>query len=480
MRSLISIKDLSREEVEALILEALKRKTLPPSPSFSGKVLASLFYENSTRTRESHERAASRLGMDGIGFSGTEGTSVKKGEPLADTLRMYEGYGADVVVLRHPLEGAARYAADILRIPVINAGDGANAHPTQTLLDLMTIKEKVGSIDNLRIALVGDLKYGRTVHSLVAGLSLFSNVQLWLVAPDAMQMPSHIVHDFEQATSSTVMRTANLQEDVDIFYMTRIQRERFPKGPDGEYEFQKLSRLYHVNAALLKDKKVGIMHPLPRYKHRLEIALDVDALPNAWYIGQARNGLFMREALLSLVLSGTQPEKEAHKTEEAWHPLPIKNGKKMGEHMVYRLDNGTLIDHIDAGKGSSVLAVLGMGDVPFIYARNIRSQRSGKKDVVGFTDRELKPDELNKIALVTSSATVNIIRDRSVYKKGKVVLPSVIDNIVFCQNPRCITYKEHAEHAPQKFHVMSHEPLVLRCHYCEVPIKREEIVLKEN
>ena len=485
MCSLVSIKDLSREEVEFFISDAIGRKNSTPLQHHKGKVLASLFYENSTRTRESHERAARRLGMDVIGFSGTEGTSVKKGEPLADTLRMYEGYGANVVVLRHPLEGAARYAAEILTVPVINAGDGSNAHPTQTLLDLMTIKEKRGSIDNLRIALVGDLKYGRTVHSLITALRLFKNIQLWLVAPDSLQMPQYLVEEFEHSTDTRVTKIADLTTalaNVNVLYMTRIQRERFPEGPDGEYEYKKVSGIYCITPELLKDKSVGIMHPLPRYKRMLEISMDVDDLPNAWYIEQAKNGLYMREAILiKLLSSGSQPVPKSNGQKSLWNSIPITNGQKRGEHMVYRLDNGTLIDHINAGKGKDVLKVLALPeDTQLIYAHNLRSSRYGKKDVLGFTNRELNEQELNKVGLVAPEATINVIKDQKVMKKGTVILPTVIENLVVCPNPRCITSAQHNEHVHQKMIVESHDPLVLRCHYCELPIKREEIVLKEK
>ena len=484
MCSLVSIKDISREEVDFFITDASQRKKAIPKQQCTGKVLASLFYENSTRTRESHERAARRLGMDVIGFSGTEGTSVKKGEPLADTLRMYEGYGADIVVLRHPLEGAARYAAEILTVPIINAGDGSNAHPTQTLLDIMTIKEKHGSIDNLRIALVGDLKYGRTVHSLIVALRLFKNITLWLVAPDSLQMPQHFVDEFEHSTGTRVTKIADLPTtvaNVDVLYMTRIQRERFPEGPDGEYEYKKVSGIYCITPEILKDKSVGIMHPLPRYKGMLEISMSVDSLPNAWYLEQAKNGLYMREAILYKLLLNPASNHQAQQKNQIWKDLPVTNGQKRGEHMVYRLDNGTLIDHIHAGKGKEVLQVLALPeDMQLIYAHNLRSSRYGKKDVLGFTDRELSEKELSKVALVAPEATINIIKNEKVMKKGRTVLPSVIENLVVCPNPRCITAAQHHEHVPQKMIVESHDPLVLRCHYCDLPIKREEIVLKEN
>jgi len=477
MRSIISITDLSREEIESLINSALERKKLKPSKFFQNKVLASLFYESSTRTRESTERAAERLGLRVMGFSGIEGTSVQKGEPLADTLRMYHAFGAHILALRHPLEGAARYAADILDIPVINCGDGSNSHPTQTLLDLMTITEKLGSIDNLRIAFVGDLKYGRTVHSLVTGLRMFKNITIWLVAPDSLKMPEHFIDGM------AVHHSEHLQDvipNVDILYMTRIQRERFPQGPEGEFEFERVSKLYHLTPAHLTTA-VGVMHPLPRYKHRIEISLDVDKLPNAWYLEQAHNGLFMREALLSRILSGSLPAQQIEKPSAGtWKDLLVNDGEKQSQRLVYRLDNGTLIDHIHTGKGKNVLSVLHVdAQATFVYASNIKSKRYGGKDIVGFPDKELTEQELSKVALVEPDATINIIRDKKVHRKGKVVLPKVIEKLVECQNPRCVTHPSQHEFAPQKFIVVSHDPLILKCHYCEIPVTREQIKLAD-
>src|SRR3989344_2987521 len=334
MRSIITINDLSREETLGLIRDALELKNGKRSEQFKG-VLASLFYESSTRTRESTERAAERLGLQVMGFSGTEGTSVQKGEPLADTVRMYQSYGANVLVMRHPLEGAARFAADVLNIPVINGGDGSNSHPTQTLIDLMTIFERLGKSDGLRIALVGDLKYGRTVHSLVTGLRMFHNISLILVAPDSLKMPQHFVENFEKngSTINHAQDMSDIMGQVDVIYMTRIQRERFPQGYEGEFEFDKVSRLYHLTPHYLKNKKVGIMHPLPRYKHRIEIGLDVDQLPNAWYMEQARNGLFLREALLAQILSGMLNDHTVANgaQEHLWKDVPITNGEKTGQ-----------------------------------------------------------------------------------------------------------------------------------------------------
>ncbi len=263
-----------------------------------GKLLATVFYEPSTRTRLSFESAMQRLGGGVISVAEAKtASSAAKGETLADTVRTIENY-ADAIVLRHPETGAARIAADAARVPILNAGDGTGEHPTQALLDLYTIRSERGQIDGLRIALVGDLKNGRTVHSLARALCLFK-VEFSLVAPAALAMPAE-VSDALRARNYAVEETNDLPRALatsDVVYMTRVQKERFadPK------QYEKLKNFYILNRELVaqgKDKLV-VMHPLPRID---EITTDVDALPNAAYFRQARNGVLMRMALLSAVL----------------------------------------------------------------------------------------------------------------------------------------------------------------------------------
>jgi aspartate carbamoyltransferase catalytic subunit len=243
----------------------------------------------------SFQSAMNRLGGKVIGFSDIKSISVQKGETLSDTVRMMEQY-SDVIVIRHPLEGSARLAAEVADVPVINAGDGANQHPTQTLLDLYTIKKEFGSIDGLTIALLGDLKYGRTVHSLAYALSLY-NVELVLVSPRELRMP-HEVTDHLEATKTPYREVVNLEDvpEVDVVYATRIQKERF--ADPNEYERTKDAyRIDRSSIRLLGDAR--IMHPLPRVS---EIAPEVDKTPNALYFEQAGNGIPVRMALLSMVL----------------------------------------------------------------------------------------------------------------------------------------------------------------------------------
>jgi aspartate carbamoyltransferase catalytic subunit len=293
---IISIRDFTREEIEEVLSRAAE---IEPDPELlRGRVMASLFFEPSTRTQLSFAAAMERLGGEVIGFAGTEATSIRKGESLHDTIKMVEHY-ADIIVIRHPLEGSARFAADIAEVPVINAGDGANQHPSQTLLDLFTIERFCGRIDGLRIGLVGDLKYGRTVHSLATALANFDNVGLRLIAPPLLRMPSKILEEELQGRVEFEEREELDLEGLDVVYMTRIQRERFP---DIE-EYEKVKGAYVLDLDACKQLKDGaiILHPLPRVD---EIAPEVDSLPQAKYFEQAANGLPVRMALLSLILLG--------------------------------------------------------------------------------------------------------------------------------------------------------------------------------
>lgn len=300
-KDIISIKDFSRDDIEEVLKVA---ETMVPSAKghekcriMDGKVLSTLFFEPSTRTKLSFESAMSRLGGSCIGFSEVSSTSLAKGETLADTIKMAECY-SDVIVIRHPQEGAARLAAEFSLKPVINAGDGAGQHPTQTLLDLFTIKDEKKKIDGNSITLVGDLKYGRTVHSLSYALSLF-DVELNFVAPPTLQMPNEVV-SYLKEKGKKVTQTSSLEDVIpsaDVLYVTRIQKERFP---DIE-EYLKVANIYRVDEELLSKgkKNMIVMHPLPRVN---EISPAVDKTPHALYFKQAFNGVAVRMALLTMVL----------------------------------------------------------------------------------------------------------------------------------------------------------------------------------
>ncbi len=300
-KDILSGAQFRREELEQIMgLADEFRARLERTPSLdllNGYILATLFFEPSTRTRLSFETAMQRLGGRVIGFSSAESTSVAKGESLADTVRTVDQY-ADVIVIRHPRIGAAREAADAAEHPVINGGDGAGEHPTQALLDLYTVRRERGEIDGLTIALCGDLKYGRTVHS---GVRVYRHYRcrLILVSPDALRMPEEIIAPL-RAEGLAVEETTDLEAalaQADVLYMTRIQKERF--SDPAEYERLKGSYVLTREMVERVNPRVTILHPLPRVD---EIAPDVDGLPNAAYFRQARNGVYVRMALLALVL----------------------------------------------------------------------------------------------------------------------------------------------------------------------------------
>jgi aspartate carbamoyltransferase catalytic subunit len=303
-RHIISTRDFSKEEIDYVLnraekLEIYARAQGPEegreSDLLEGKILANLFYEPSTRTRFSFETAMKRLGGDVINLSSTEASSVAKGENLADTIRTVSGY-CDVIALRHPQEGASRMAASFSSVPIINAGDGAGQHPTQTLLDLYTIKRE-GLLDGLRIALIGDLKYGRTVHSLAYALSLYGTT-LFFVSPEALRMPEEIKMDLKEA-GAEVFESTDIKEvikEVNVLYVTRIQKERFPDPA----EYSKVAGTYRITPELIKENEdVIIMHPLPRVD---EIDAEVDKAKNARYFLQAFYGVPVRMAVLSILL----------------------------------------------------------------------------------------------------------------------------------------------------------------------------------
>jgi aspartate carbamoyltransferase catalytic subunit len=301
-RDIISIKDFSREEIDYIFKIARNMEPLASKGSemLRGKILATLFFEASTRTRLSFESAMHKLGGSTIGFAEAEIASVKKGENLADTVRTVENY-ADVIALRHPLEGAARLAAEFSRVPILNGGSGAEEHPTQALLDLYTMVKEKGKIDDMKIALAGDLRYGRTVHSLAYALSLY-NIELFLVSPETLRMRPEVLHTIKKKISVTEKTSLEkIVPLVDILYVTRIQKERFPDPA----EYAKVKGSYRIDLQTLSEarKDLIILHPLPRVD---EIAAEIDNTPYARYFQQVRNGIVVRMALLALILGAVK------------------------------------------------------------------------------------------------------------------------------------------------------------------------------
>jgi len=297
-KNIISISDLSRAELELILTTAQSLKHNPLPELLKNKIIASCFFEASTRTRLSFETAVQRLGGTVIGFDSAGNTSLaQKGETLADSVKVIASY-ADAFFMRHPQEGAARLAAEFTTIPVINGGDGSNQHPTQTLLDLFTIYETQNRLDNLNIAFVGDLKYGRTVHSLAQALSLF-NCNFYFIAPEALAMPDYILEELNDKGINYSVH-ASIEEvidSLDVLYMTRVQKERFD-----ETEYQHIKSAFLLNAEMLENvrENLKILHPLPRVD---EINTNVDRTPYAYYFQQAQNGIYARQALLALLLT---------------------------------------------------------------------------------------------------------------------------------------------------------------------------------
>ncbi|MBP5370902.1 MAG: aspartate carbamoyltransferase [Bacteroidales bacterium] len=296
-KSLVSITDFDVEEYLKILELAAKFEANSYRNVLNGRVIASLFFEPSTRTRLSFESAINRLGGRVIGFSDIETTSSTKGETLHDTIKIISNY-CDLIVMRHPLEGAAKFASEVANVPIINAGDGANQHPTQTLLDMYSITKTQGTLSNLSIALIGDLKYGRTVHSLIMAMKHF-NPTFHLVAPPELALPNEYktilkennIPFYEHTDMSSVLN------EVDIVYMTRVQKERF----SDLMEYEKTKNTYILRNEMLAHTKANmkILHPLPRVN---EIQQDVDENPKAYYFEQARNGVFTRQAIISYLL----------------------------------------------------------------------------------------------------------------------------------------------------------------------------------
>ena len=296
-RSLVSITDYSKEEILRILDIAEEFEINQRQNILNGYVIGSLFFEPSTRTRLSFESAVQYLGGSIIGFASPDVSSVTKGESLKDTILTVSNY-SDLIVMRNPLDGSARYASEVSPVPILNAGDGANQHPTQCLLDLYSIRKTQGTLDDIHIAMVGDLKYGRTVHSLVQALSLFG-ATFHFVSPDSLKMPSSVKNWVKNANLEYHQYTdfMDVMPIADILYMTRIQGERFPDP----LEYEKVKNAYILENSMLENTKdnLKVLHPLPRVN---ELNEDVDDNPKAYYFQQAKNGVYVRQALIAAIL----------------------------------------------------------------------------------------------------------------------------------------------------------------------------------
>lgn len=338
MKSFISINDLDREEIMDIINLAHEIETNPQNKR-QNKILSSIFFEPSTRTKLSFTTAAIKSGFEVIDLGAVEGSSLQKGESLRDTIKMFSIY-SDIIVMRHNIEGAARFASEMSDVPIINGGDGSNEHPTQTLLDLYTIWKQFKNLDNLKVAIVGDLKYGRTVHSLVKAMKLF-NAEFYFIAHDLCQIPNQIIDELERSKVKykKIKTISEVISEVDVLYMTRIQRERFS---DAE-EYNRTAGLYTINhdniVGKAKDSMI-ILHPLPRVD---EINIDLDDTKHALYFKQAANGVPIRMALIELALSPTSKDKTFNdltpsKTVQCHNPKCICN-KEETSNLTYKENN---------------------------------------------------------------------------------------------------------------------------------------------
>jgi aspartate carbamoyltransferase catalytic subunit len=296
-KNLVSITDFSKDEYLRILELAADFEKKPRQDILHGYVISTLFFEPSTRTRLSFETAINALGGRVIGFSDSGATSASKGETLHDTIKMVSNY-ADLIVMRHPLEGSARLASEVSSVPIVNAGDGANQHPSQTLLDMYSMLKTQGTLENLKIFMVGDLKYGRTVHSLLQAMSEF-NTTFYFISPDELKMPTSYKlyldnKGLEYHEGNDLTESLN---DADIIYMTRVQQERFTDP----IEYERVKNAYILHRDMLKGCKesMKVLHPLPRVN---EIHTDVDASPHAYYFDQARNGVYVRMAIISSIL----------------------------------------------------------------------------------------------------------------------------------------------------------------------------------
>jgi len=493
-KDIISIGDLSKEEILFILDEAdkLKKDFIESNGDkcknlLAGKKMISAFFEDSTRTRTSFIEAITQLGGSYQGFAGAAGTSINKGESMYHTVKMLENYGADIVVMRHFLDGAPKLLSERLTIPVINAGDGNHEHPTQTLLDLFTIKETQGRLDNLTIALVGDLKYGRTVHSLLMALSLFPNNRFYLVGPRELSMPENFLNILKQR-NTPFTEMDNLQQAVDnsdIVYMTRIQKERLPD--DIKILYDKLKKMFRLKASMLDNvkKNLKILHPLPIPKQVQEITSDVEATKYCYYFEQAKNGLYVRMTLLCLVL-GTIPSAEFSKNQDVVEKTNFDEvnilqksnpHKKIGD-----IVNGVLIDHLPSKSAIDIIKIMGYNTLNNVFLGiNLESSKYGRKDIIKIESDNFDLEDLeslNKLALICPTATINLIKGRSIIRKGKVRLPSEFYNILICPNANCISRPEHFETDLTKFTVLKRDPLSIECQYCGTVFDTNKIVFR--
>ena len=422
MRHLMSPLDLSVEELEHLLDLAndIERNPEKYAHACDGKKIATLFYEPSTRTRLSFEAAMMNLGGKALGFSSADSSSASKGESVSDTIRVVSCF-ADICAMRHSKEGAPMVAASHSSIPVINAGDGGHQHPTQTLTDLLTIRSIKGSIGSFTIGLCGDLKFGRTVHSLIHALMRYENINFIFISPMELRIPDYITDLLKEKNIpyKEVIKLDDVMQDLDILYMTRVQKERF----FNEEDYVRLKDFYILDKAKMKLAKPDmlILHPLPRVN---EISVEVDDDPRAAYFKQVQYGVYVR------------------------------------------IEEGFVLDHIKAGKSLAIYHHLQLDklDCTVAIIKNARSNKLGKKDILK-VECDIDMLDLDVLAFIDHNITVNVIKDGKIVSKKELQLPKEIRNVIHCKNPRCITSIEQG--LPHVFVLADEEKEIYRCKYCE-------------
>ena len=441
MRHLMSPLDLSVDELNTLLDLASDIEKHPDKYAHvcDDKRLATLFYEPSTRTRLSFEAAMMNLGGKVLGFSSADSSSASKGESVADTIRVVSCY-ADICAMRHPKEGAPLVASMASSIPVINAGDGGHQHPAQTLTDLLTIRSLKGRLDNLTIGLCGDLKFGRTVHSLIEALVRYTNVKFILISPEELRIPSYIREDVLKKNNIEFQEVERLEDalpDLDILYMTRVQKERF----FNEEDYVRMKDFYILDKQKMElaKKDMYVLHPLPRVN---EISTEVDADPRAAYFKQAQYGVYVRMALIHIT------------------------GGKITMLNVGALREGYVLDHIKAGKAMTIYHDLKLDklDCTVAIIKNARSNKMGKKDIIK-VECPVENLDLDILGFIDHNITVNVIKDEKIVAKKELKLPNQVVNVIKCKNPRCITSIEQG--LDQIFVLADKEKEVYRCKYCE-------------
>jgi aspartate carbamoyltransferase catalytic subunit len=440
-------------------------------------IAALLFYENSTRTRTSFEIAAMRLGLRVTGFSSTEGTSVQKGESLRHTLDMYEAFNCDVLIMRHPLDGSARLAAKHLGIPVFNAGDGKHEHPTQTILDLFTIREHLGRLKDFDMGIAGDLKYGRTVHSLVTALAKFEGIRLHLFSPDHLALPEVFMSMLKNAGVDITLydNLTDLAPNVDVLYQTRIQKERMPDPL--EFEHAKAECEFTPKMLGFTRDNFGLMHPLPIDKTAPSISTSIDGHPKALYKRQAGNGIPTRAAELALSLgligddfSGAAWECEAS-DENYIEELPVVIKPTRTEFSIRPIkDSGIVVDHVKAYQEELLLRLLQVRERRDIYrAGTVKSIRrpDAIKGILMIEGRELTEDEIRSVAAVSPGCRINIIKGGQVVRKMQLRLPDRMTGIpqISCPNKGCITHLSHQESVAPV--MLRRDENTVSCAYCD-------------